>query len=182
MFEHTKARPLQISVRDIIVRYREEMRISEASGLPISSIMGNIIPREIYWKFVRYRGLARSKRKGRDWMLEEKKIGVIAPTVFQMRSLARTHARTHVTYVLVGRDNLPTHSCWRLVVDDNGNPIFGNNICLEDRRLTSRDIAVYIHMRIRVCVCMCVMLYEVFHSWSLSSFHPFCDVRKLNWE
>lgn len=39
------ARPSRISVRDTIVRYREEMRISEASGLPISSIMGNIIPR-----------------------------------------------------------------------------------------------------------------------------------------
>lgn len=66
--------------------------------------------------------------------------------------LSHAHARTHVTCVLVGRDNPPTHSCWRSVVDDNGNPIFRNNICLEDRRLTSRDVAVYIHVHIRVRV------------------------------
>lgn len=38
------ARPSQISTRDIVVRYRE-MQISGANGLPVSTIMGNIIPR-----------------------------------------------------------------------------------------------------------------------------------------
>lgn len=52
-------------------------------------------------------------------------------------SSSHAFART----LLVARNDPPTHSCWRSVVDDNGNPIFRNNICLEDRRLTSCDAA-----------------------------------------
>lgn len=81
--------------------------------------------------------LARKKEKGEIGCSKEE-IGVIIPQGFQTRS----HAA--VTRVLVGRSDLPTHSCRRSVVDDNGNPIFRNNICLEDRRLTSLRYAVYI--------------------------------------
>lgn len=91
-------------------------------------------------------------------MLEEKERfgGAIASKKFFRR--ARTHARVHV---LVRREDPPTHSCWRSVVDDNGNPIFRNNICLEDRRLTSCDADVYTRARTRVCVRA---QHEVFHS------------------
>lgn len=55
----------------------------------------------------------------------------------------------------VGRSDSPTHSCLRSVVDDNGNPIFRNNICLEDRRLTSSLYAAAAGMYICVYACTC---------------------------
>lgn len=96
------ARPSEIP--DIIVRYRETW-IFEANGLPVFTMTGNIIP--CSWDIPKIREVSRSsaqKKKGRDWMLEETKIGAIASKVFQTRS--------HVTCVLVGRDDPPTHSCW----------------------------------------------------------------------
>lgn len=148
------------------MRHRET-RISRTSGLP-SIITGAIIPRG--WDIPKIREVSRSgarEKKGRDWMLEEKKIGVIVSKEFFRRALIRTHARTHVTCVLVGRDDPPTHNCWRLVVDDNGNPIFRNNICLEDRRLTSCDTDVY------TCLFVCARAVRnvSFLPWRLSSFH-----------
>lgn len=119
------------------------------------------------------------KRKARDWMLEEKERfgGVIASKVFQ--------TRPRTLHVLVRRDDPPTHSCWRSVVDDNGNPIFRNNICLEDRRLTSCDADVY--TRVYSCdarACARSTKYSIPAVTSLIlSAHPFRDVlRRPNWE
>lgn len=82
-----------------------------------------------------------------------------------LESFSDAPAPTHTLHVLVRREDPPTHSCWRSVVDDNGNPIFRNNICLEDRRLTSCDADAYTRaypcVRARVCVCA---QHEVFHS------------------
>lgn len=102
---------------------------------------------EIYRKFVRYRGLVRRREKGEIECWRRRRLGW-----YSFESFSDALARTHVTCVLVGRDP-PTHSCWRSVVDDNGNPIFRNNICLEDRRLTSCDADVY--TCVFVCVCTC---------------------------
>lgn len=110
-------------------------------------------------------------------MLEEKERfgGAIASKKFFRR--ARTHARVHV---LVRREDPPTHSCWRSVVDDNGNPIFRNNICLEDRRLTSCDADVYTRARVPVCACARSTKYSIPAVTSLIlSVHPFRDV---SWE
>lgn len=100
----------------------------------------DVVYTENSWGIAVWRVL--EKRARLDAGVEE--IGVIAPKVFQTRSLRR---------VLAGRNDPPTHSCRRSVVDDNGNPIFRNNICLEDRRLTSP--ATLPGVCTRACVCAC---------------------------
>lgn len=123
---------------------------------PYSTITGDIIPRG--WDIPKIREVSRSsaqkKKKGRLNVGRDEDWGD------SLESFSDALARTR--YVCIGRDDPPTHSCWRSVVDDNGNPIFRNNICLEDRRLTSRR-RWCVHVRIRVCVRM-YALYEVFCS------------------
>lgn len=111
---------------------------------------------EIYRKFVWYRGLACREEKGK---ISERKIWVIASKVF------RTRSRT-----LLARNDPSTRSCRRSVVDDNGNPIFRNNICLEDQRLTSCDANVCVYMR----VCTSVCSIPIVTSFTLF-FNPFFD-------
>lgn len=154
------SRPSPTSVRDIIARYRET-RISD--GLPGVHHNGRhhstwLRYTENSWDIAVW---CVEEKRERLNVEEEKDWGDIALKVFQ----TRTYACTHVTCVLVGRDDPPTHSCWRSVVDDNGNPIFRNNICLEDRRLTSCDADVY------ACVFVCVFMYAQY-----KVFHSYCDV------
>lgn len=92
-------------------------------------------------------------------------------------SFSHAFART----LLVARNDPPTHSCWRSVVDDNGNPIFRNNICLEDRRLASCDAAgVCIYICICVCVYVCMRCTRcsipIVTSFILF-FNLFCDIK-----
>lgn len=136
-------------------------------GLAISQILPTVATSfhvvEIYRKFVRYRGLACRKEKGEIGCLK-KEIGVIVPQVFQERS--------HAGYAHVGRNDPPTHSCRRSVVDDNGNPIFQNNICLEDRRLRRRHGCW-------VCTCAYARActeYSISTVTFIPSFHSLSDV------
>lgn len=153
----------QTSVRDIIARYGET-RISGANGLPAFTITGDIIPH----------GWDISKKKNSwgiaVWRAEEKseRLNVGGEGKIRGGDSLESFSDAPARYmVLVRREDPPTHSCWRSVVDDNGNPIFRNNICLEDRRLTSCDADAYtraypcVRARARVCVCA---QHEVFHS------------------
>lgn len=100
-------------------------------------------------RYTEIRKVSRSDAKEKRERLNvgEEDWGVIASKIFQAL------ARTHIACVLVGRDDPPTHSCRRSVVDDNGNPIFRNNICLEDRRLKSCDADVYTSVFVCARVC-----------------------------
>lgn len=69
-----------------------------------------------------------------DWMLKEEDSGRDSS-----ESFSDARARAHARYVSVGRSGRIRRArrrtdCRRSAVDDNGNPIFRNNICLEDRR------------------------------------------------
>lgn len=109
---------------------------------------------EIYRKFVWYHGLACRREKGKIGCWGREDLGDSS------ESFSHAFART----LLVAWNDPPTHSCWRSVVDDNGNPIFRNNICLEDRRLTLRDAARRVCTYI--CACVCVRaLYAVLYSY-----------------
>lgn len=103
-------------------------------------------------------------------MLEGGDRGDIVPQVFQ--------ARSYAGYARVGWSEriAPTQSCRRSVVDDNGNPIFRNNICLEDRRLTSLPLLLDMYICAYTYACSCTKCSISTMTSFVISFHPFSDV------